>query len=411
MSHLYLALRYFRTRRGMTKATSGFALAGIILGVAALIVVMSVMAGFRAELMDRILGISGHITVSSSELNSGNAFDIASDYSNLEGVESVDPFVQGQAMVMSKVGASGILIRGIDVTNTSESKALLPLQKVVLGDAQHLSQPNTIMLGEALARKVRATVGTTVTLVSPAGKTTPFGYVPRMKKYRVVAIFSIGMHMYDSAWGYMSIDGAQKFYQIGQDITALDIRVNEPSSVDIYKEKIRQAGGIADPYIQSWKDANAQFFEALQVERVAMFIILALIVLVAAFNIITGQTMAVSDKRGDIAILRTMGARRRDILRIFLLNGLMIGVLGTALGVAIGVLIVTYLKEIVTLLETVFHVSIFSGEAYFLDEIPAALNMEDMMIIAGMSLTLSVLAALQPAMKAARMNPVEVLRS
>lgn len=412
MKHFYIARRYFGARKGMTKTTTHFALSGIVLGVAALIVVMAVMAGFRNELMDRILGISGHVSIMSKSLTTENAEALALAISAEEGITYAEPYVQGQAMVMSKAGgASGVLVRGVDLNRAlAENSTSLPFEKVTYGDPSLLTEPNTIMLGEALARKIGASIGSSITLISPAGKTTPFGFVPRMKKYRVVALFKIGMHMYDSAWGYMSIPSAQSFYKLDDRLTAMDVRMDNPNTVDAFKPKLANIFTLPNSYIQTWKDSNAQFFEALKVERIAMFIILTLIIVVAAFNIVTGQTMMVNDKRGDIAMLRTMGARKKDILNIFLINGLMVGVLGTVIGVTCGVLIVAYLKEIVMVLETLFHVSIFSGEAYFLDEIPTALNMMDVAMISLVSLLLSILAALYPALKAAKMNPVEILR-
>jgi lipoprotein-releasing system permease protein len=407
--HFYtkLTARYFRSRKGFVSVVSGFSLMGILLGVAALIVVMSVMNGFRAELLSRILGLGGHGTYVISGASASETEVARQNLLKHPSVTSAEVYVQGQALVMGRGTASGALIRGVDIENTDNFVKKYRQS----GYMDDLKKKNHIAIGAGLARKLNATVGSVVTLISPQGSTTPFGFMPRMQKYKVAAIFKAGMQLYDNSWVYMSTASAQKFFALGDRVTGVDLRVDNPMALNDIRDDIIKASGSENAYILSWLDNNRQFFQALQVERVAMFIILSLIVVVAAFNIITGQTMTVNDKKSDIAILRTMGARRRDILMVFFMNGTLIGVLGTVLGVAIGLLIVYNLGFIVGLLEAVFGVSLFSGGAYFLDELPAVINWVDVSVITITSLVLSMLASVYPAWRASRLNPVEVLRN
>lgn len=407
--HRTVALRYFRSRKGFVSVVSGFSLCGILLGVAALIVVMSVMNGFRTELMGRILGVSGHATAHTPAATIVDAKMFMKNLNNIPAVKSSEMFAQGQALTMNRGRASGVLLRGIDVENTHSY--VKDADKIIAGNLNDLSRPNTVAIGKDLARSLQAGVGSVITLVSPSGSTTPFGFIPRMVKVQVVAVFDVGMHIYNNGWLYSSISTAQKFLNLNDTITGVDIKLNDPMEVLKSKILLENALVTEGAFIMTWKDSNKQFFEALEVERVSMFIILTLIIVVAAFNIITGQTMTVNDKRSDIAILRTMGAKRKDILKLFILGGSMIGILGTLLGAFFGLLIVANLQGIVNILEQVFGVAIFSGDVYFLDNLPAVINYTDLAVIVGMSITLSILAAVYPAWNAAKLDPVEVLRS
>ena len=404
--HTFLSWRYFRSRKGFLSVVSGFSLTGIILGVGALIVVMAVMAGFRAELMNRILGIAGHATISQSGMTFANAQTLGDKVVTLKGVHSAEPFIQGQSMMVDNGRAQGAMVKGVDF----ESGQDIIFDHIIEGSLEEATLPNRIIIGDAMARKNGLGVGSVVTLLSPQGSYTVVGFIPRMKKFKVAAIFDVGMHIYDSSWMYMTIPNAQKFYGLGETVTALDVRVDAPEETGYLIEPFYDAAGEG-AFVSTWQDNNRQFFQALEVERVAMFIILSLVVVIAAFNIITGQMMTVNDKRGDIAILRTMGARRRDVLQIFMINGTLIGLIGTTLGVVGGLLIVQNLDPIVTLIEDVFGVAIFRGEAYFLTELPARIIWDDVIGVASLSMALSMLASLAPAYKAAKMDPVEVLRS
>ena len=398
--------RYFRSRKGFLSVVSGFSLTGIILGVAALIVVMSVMAGFREELLSRILGVSGHASISMPAFTLEKGRSVQTTLANEEGIETAIPYVFGQGMILHNGAARGAIIRSLDMSTRKN----IIFDNIASGDIEELTKPNRVAVGVMMAKNMGIGIGSVLTVLSPQGSYTVAGFIPRMKKVKVAALFDLGMQSYDSSWLYMNIPSAQKLYGLGNNITGVDIRVDTPDNIEFYQNKMLDILPRTT-FISTWKDNNRQFFDALQVERVAMFVILTLIVIVATFNIITGQTMTVNDKRGDIAILRSMGAKQKDILWIFFLNGTLIGVIGTALGVSAGLLVVNYLQAIVSVIESMFGVALFSGGAYFLEELPAKIIKSDIYGIMALSLSLSMLASLYPAWRAAAMDPVEVLRS
>lgn len=399
----HITLRYLKSRRGIVSVVTGFSLVGITLGVAALIVVMAVMAGFREELLSRILGVTGHGIVTGT-ITYDDSKNYREQLLKVEGITDAKPFVYGQGMIISGRNSSGILVRGVDL----DDKHLFE-SKMIEGDVNVLADDKQVIIGNTLAKKLGVGVGDGITVLSPQGSHTVMGFIPRLVQKRVGGIFDIGMHQYDSALVYTSISSAQRFYKLKDRISAIDIKVVDPDNINSYRPYIAEIVGN-DAFFQDWMSTNRQFFSALQVEKAAMFIILALVVIVAAFNIITGQTMLVNDKTGDIAILRTMGARRRDIMNIFLINGLILGGAGTVLGLVTGLLVVHFLQPIVSLIETLTGASIFSGEVYFLDSLPAVLVPEDIAMIIGLSIVLTILASLYPAWRAAKMDPVEVLR-
>lgn len=407
--HTHMAWRYFRARKGFVSVVSTFSLIGITLGVAALIIVMSVMNGFRGELMGKILGMSGHATAHVPYAQTQEAEKLAIGLEKLEFTQKAEVFVQGQALVMNRGSASGVLLRGVD----PEKRKNFVFKDTFLlaGDISKLSQINTIAIGKELARKIQASVGSVINLVAPQGSTTPFGFIPRMIKVKVVAIYDVGMNLYNETWVFTSMPTAQKFLKMGDNVTGIDLKVTQPMKISGYRRLIENEIGNPSAYVMTWKDSNQQFFEALEVEKVSMFIILSLLVALASFNVLTGQMMSVNGKRGEIAILRSMGAGKRDILKIFAFGGSIIGVIGTTLGVVFGLVTVYNLQSIVSVLEGIFGVSIFSGEAYFLEELPTAVNWSDIGLIIAISMILSVAAALEPARRAAKLDPVEVLRS
>ena len=399
-------LRYLFARRGFTRLVTLFAGFGVVLGVAALIVVMSVMSGFREELLSRILGVTGHGMVTQPGLTLEEARTMVPRLTQLEAVSAAEPYVMGQAMVLRGGQATGLLVRGVDPALSREN---LFAKSLIDGALENLNQTRHIAIGKGLAMQLRVAVGDSLTLVSPQGNRTIAGFIPRMIQVRIGAVFDVGMHQYDSGLLYMNIADAQAFFDTGNTVSAIDIRLHNPEATAQTAAAIAQAAGEFASF-QDWKVGNRQFFQALQVERAAMFIILSLIVVVAAFNVITGQMMLVNGKTQDIAILRTMGATRWQILVIFFMNGGLIGLLGTGAGVGIGLLVVAYLQPIVSTLEKLFGVAIFSGEVYFLDRLPAVLVWQDVAFIAAVSFGLCVLASIYPAWRAARMEPVEILR-
>ena len=406
-----LVLRYLLARRGMARVVTVFSLLGMVLGVAALIVVLSVMAGFRAELTGKILGVTGHALISRPGLTLTEGKDYQRNLKEVPEVISAEPFVLGQGMLTAGGRASGAMIRGILPAHNT----VLVRDNIVAGDWYKLAEKGTIALGAGLAQNLGVKPGHAVTLLSPQGTQTAFGFIPRMQKMRVVALFSVGMHEYDGAAAFMNMQGAQTFFRLDDRITGLELRVTEPEGMTPLLPSLKNAvpEGVQ---IRPWMDNNQSFFEALQVERLAMFIILTLIVVVAAFNIITGQTMAVQDKRNDIAILRTMGATRYTVLKVFFINGLLIGLLGTGAGVGTGLLVTAHLDHIIDFCEKVLRIDIFPADVYHLNDaffgtLMQHVSWNDVTAIVVMSLTLSLLASLYPAWLAGRTSPVEVLRN
>ena len=403
-----VATRYFRSRRGFVSVVTGFSLVGITLGVAALIVVMAVMAGFRGELLDRILGTTGHAQLSRPGLTLNMADEISTKIMKIPGVISAQPFIGGQGMVVSPQRALGGLVRGLRPDDLRATKMIT--SHITMGALESFKAGKPVaVLGEQLAQNLGVRPGDSVNLLSPQGSHTVLGFMPRMMQVRVVALFNVGMYQYDSALLFLPIDIAQKFYKTNSLINGIEVMVERPDEINRMVPHLATA--LAGGHISTWVDANRQFFSALQVERVAMFIILMLIVLVAAFNIITGQMMLVNQKRRDIAILRTMGARRRDILRLFLYSGFSIGLAGTAGGLLLGFLVVWQLDNLVALIQEITGVSLFNGAVYFLDKMPTDVLPADVIMVVVMSLGLSLLASIFPAWRATRLDPVEALRN
>ncbi|MDD9911448.1 MAG: lipoprotein-releasing ABC transporter permease subunit [Alphaproteobacteria bacterium] len=402
-----IILRYLRSRRGFTGVVTGFSVAGILLGVAALIVVMCVMAGFRDELLSRMLGMNGHATLVTSTMEDTTVNNLANQLEELPAITEAKPVIQGQVMISVRGRASGALVRGME---PSKFPSLVKGEKhIVAGGLEQLTQQRTVAIGEDMAKTLGLEVGDAMTLLSPDGAHTPFGFVPRIIQVKVGLIFDTGMQAYDGGLVLAPIPLAQSIFKLGKTVTALELRVENPIEVELIRESVLdKAGQYAR--LTTWQESNRQFFAALKVERVTMFIILSLIVLVAAFNIITGQIMLVGDKVADIAILRTMGATRRDIMRIFLINGLLLGGIGTFGGFISGLLIVLNLKSIVGALENFTGSKIFSGDVYPVDTIPAVLVWQDIFAVLGMSLVLTLLASFYPAWRASVQEPVEGLR-
>lgn len=404
-----VGLRYLRSRRGFVSVVTGFSFVGIALGVAALLVVMAVMAGFRTELLDRILGATGHAQISEPAMTEDRAEDIRKDLLDLPDVTSATPYVSGQAMVAANGSAMGGLVRALSEEDLQANKMIS--DNLIAGSIEGYSrgQPK-IILGKTLARNLGVYVGDDVSLMSSEGTHTVMGFVPRMMRVEVAGVFEVGMHQYDSALMFLPVEVAQNFYKLGDMMTSIEVTVENPAAI---KSMLPVLDSVLKPEgrVTTWVDANRQFFQALQVERVAMFIILALIVVVAAFNIITGQMMTVNEKKRDIAILRTMGATRRDVLRLFFFSGFWIGIIGTFLGVALGLLVIWQLHPIVGFIESVMNVQLFSGEVYFLSSLPAKIVWSELGLIVAVSLSLSLLASLYPAWRATRLDPVEALRN
>jgi lipoprotein-releasing system permease protein len=404
-----VAMRYLRARRreGFINVIAGFSFLGIALGVATLIIVMSVMNGFREELLSRILGLNGHISVTATEGPFTNFDDVAMALRGLPEIRRVTPLIEGQVMVTAGSQAAGALVRGMRADDLRAHRVIA--EHIVEGSLDGFSGTDTIALGVRLARRLGVGVGGHVTLVTPQGQTTVMGSIPRMKSYEIVALFEIGMYEYDNSFAYMPIEAAQLYFKLPQAVNGLEVMVADPDRIERPMAELYKALG-AGFRLFDWQGANSSFFTAVEVERNVMFLILTLIILVAAFNIISGQIMLVKDKGRAIAILRTMGATRGMIMRIFLMTGASIGVIGTLAGLGLGLLFCDNIETIRQWLQALTGTDLFSAEIYFLSKLPAIVDPGEVLAVTGMALGLSLLATLYPSWRAARLDPVEALR-
>ena len=404
-----IALRYLRAKRkeSFVSVISGFSLVGIALGVATLIIVMAVMNGFRHELLSRILGLSGHVVVQGYGGELMNFDAAAAKVRAVPGVVRVSPVVDGQVMATANSVSRGALVRGIRrddlLKMTTVSKTLSP------GALSRFEGGDSVIIGWRLAQQLGIGPGMTITLIAPKGNVTPFGTTPRVKTYSIAGIFNIGMSEYDSSFIFMPLEEAQLYFNLGNGVSGLEAMVAQPDAVANYTPAIAQAVGPT-ARILTWQDVNSSLFGALEVERNVMFLILTMIILVAALNIVSGLIMLVKDKGGDIAILRTMGATRGAVMRVFLIAGASIGIFGTILGFAIGVLFCQNIEAIRQFLSSLTGTQLFNPEIYFLSKMPAEMDTGEVVAVVAMSLTLSLLATLYPSWRAARLDPVEALR-
>ncbi len=403
-----IAWRYLRSRKeeGFVSLTAGFSFMGIMLGVATLIIVMSVMNGFRQELFSRILGLNGHLNVYS--LN-GPLYDYdqyVQRVLSVAGVRDVTPLVEGQALASSRGQASGVMVRGIEWKDF--------VNRDLLRDSVHAGstddfQGNVVAIGTKIAERMGLVIGDSIVLTSPDVKSTPFGSIPRQRSYRIALIFDVGMYEYNNGYLFMPLPTAQKFFKMKDSVKSLEVFLNDPDQIDNVREAINLSlGGQIGVY--DWRDMNKSFFNALNVERNVMFLILSMIILVAAFNIISSMIMLVKDKGQDIAIMRTMGATRANMMRIFMLTGASIGFIGTAIGSILGISFALNIETIKDVLEGLTGAFLWDAEIRFLSEIPAEIDWDEVIVVIGMAFLLSILATIYPAWRAARLDPVEALR-
>ena len=404
-----LSLRYLRARRkeGFISVIAGFSFLGIMLGVATLIIVMAVMNGFRQELLSKILGLNGHLLIQPLEQPLTDYADVAARVSKVNGVYLAAPLVEGQALASSPFNASGVVVRGM--RGADLAKLTQVSKNIKQGTLDGFDDNQGIAIGSRLAEQLSVRAGDNLTLVAPRGAVTPMGTTPRIKAYKIAAVFEIGMSEYNSAFVFMPLTEAQAYFNRNGDVTAIEVYTDNPDRIDDFRRAVTEAA--ARPiYMVDWRQRNATFFNALQVERNVMFLILTLIVLVAALNIVSGLIMLVKDKSSDIAILRTMGATQGAIMRVFLITGASIGVVGTLVGFLLGTVVCLNIEEIRRFLSWLTNTELFSPELYFLSQLPADMNVKETTAVLIMALGLSLLATLYPSWRAARLDPVEALR-
>jgi lipoprotein-releasing system permease protein len=404
-----LAGRYLRTRRreGFVSVIAGFSFLGIMLGVATLIIVLSVMNGFRKELLDKIVGINGHIFIAPIDRPLTDYAEVAERVARVAGIRRAIPMVEGQAFASSPYQGSGVLVRGVRGSDMPKIQAIAG--NLRQGSLDNFEEGGGVAIGRRLAESLSVQAGDTVTLITPRGAATPFGTAPRIKGYPVAAVFEIGMSEFDATFVYMPLKEAQAYFNREGDVTVIEVFLDDADKVDEARQAIEMAA--ERPILMTdWRQRNRTFFAALEVERNVMFLILMLIVLVAALNIISGLIMLVKDKSSDIAILRTMGATRGAVMRVFLITGASIGILGTLAGFGLGLLLATNVESIRQLISSLTSTNLFPAELYFLSRLPADVDATEVATVTAFAIVLSLVATLYPSWRAARLDPVQALR-
>jgi lipoprotein-releasing system permease protein len=404
-----LAGRYLRTRRreGFVSVIAGFSFLGIMLGVATLIVVLSVMNGFRKELLDKIVGINGHIFVAPMDSPLRDYAEVADRIAKVPGVRRAIPMVEGQAFGSSQYSGSGVLVRGVRGEDMKRVESIA--QNLRQGTLENFDAGGGVAIGRRLAEALSLQAGDTITLITPRGASTPFGTAPRIKGYPVAAVFEIGMSEFDATFVYMPLSEAQSYFNRDGDVNVIEIFLQDADRVDEARPAIEEAAD-RPILLTDWRQRNRTFFSALEVERNVMFLILTLIVLVAALNIISGLIMLVKDKSSDIAILRTMGATRGAVMRVFLITGASIGIVGTMAGFSLGLALALNVESIRGFISRLTNTNLFPAELYFLSRLPAEVNPTEVVTVLLMAIVLSLLATLYPSWRAARLDPVDALR-
>ncbi|MBR1269649.1 lipoprotein-releasing ABC transporter permease subunit [Bradyrhizobium sp. AUGA SZCCT0222] len=404
-----LSGRYLRARRkeGFISVIAGFSFLGIMLGVATLIVVMAVLNGFRKELLDKILGLNGHLLVQPLESPLTDWKDVAERISQIQGIRLAAPVVDGQALASSAFNASGVVVRGMRAADLNNLTSISG--NIKQGTLEGFDEGQGVAIGRRLADTLSLRAGDSITLVAPKGAVTAMGTTPRIKPYKVAAVFEIGMSEYDSGFVFMPLPESQAYFNRKDDVSAIEVFTSNPDNIDTFRRLVTDAAG-RPVFLVDWRQRNSTFFNALLVQRNVTFLILTMIVLVAALNIVSGLIMLVKDKGQDIAILRTMGASRGSIMRIFLITGAAIGVVGTLTGFFVGMLICLNIESIQIFLSWLTNTDIFPREIYFLSKLPAEIAFRETSAVVIMALTLSFLATLYPSWRAARLDPVDALR-
>lgn len=404
-----MALRYLRSRRkkSVGSVIALFSFIGIVIAVMALIVVMAVLNGFRKDLFHKILGLQGHVIVMPVSGYFTDYAEATTRVKTLPGVRNVVPTIDGQALASAAHSSNGVVVRGVPEGDLKQLGAIS--SKIRFGTLDGFDQGDGVVIGVRLANIMRTMVGDEITLVGPRGASTPFGTAPRVKRYTVRAIFETGMPDYDRAVVFMPVVDAQKFFNVGAGVQYLEILVDNPDAVETVKGQITKALG-PNLLISDWREKSGHIYDALTLERKVAFVVLTLIMLVASLNIVSGLIVLVKDKGRDIAILRTMGATRGTIMRVFFITGASVGIVGTLVGLALGVLICVNVEPIHDGLSWLFGGPLFNPRVYYLDKLPVNMDLTDVSAVIILTLSLSLLATIYPAWRAARLDPVEALR-
>ena len=405
-----IATRYIKSRRveGFISVSAWFSLIGIVLGVATLIVVMSVMNGFRTELVNRILGINGHLIVyKKNGLSIKNYHNTVKQISDTQNVSAVIPYLEGQALAKTKNSVSGIIIRGTKWSDLPAKKLLWKsLDKATI---ENFKIKQNVILGYRLAQRLNLSVGDYISLISPNFMETAIGVLPIKQNFMVGGFFDIGMYEYDNNFIFIPWEKAEKFLSTKQIAHGIEIFLQNPKTTqNVHSDlntKLDESFTIID-----WKKRNSSFMNALDVEKNVMFVILTLIILVATFNIISSMIMLVQTKKSDIALMRTMGASKYLIIRIFMLTGSIIGILGTIIGAILGIIVSINIETIRNFISTFFEKELFSPQIYFLSTLPSNINFNEVFVVMGLSVFLTLLASMFPAWKASKISPAEALR-
>ncbi len=408
----FISLRHLRAKRKQffISLITVLSIVGVGVGVMALIVVLAVMTGFENDITSKIVGMTAHVLVRKHGTTGlEDYWNITRRIRNVEGVVAATPFILNQVMLATDVGISGVVLRGIDPDTIGEATSLVQSTTVGSVEALKSSEPPGIMIGSELSKTLGVSIGHSISVVTPLGTMTPLGMAPKRERFTVVGIFTSGYYEYDTSFAYILISSAQRFFSMPDVVTGIEVKVEDVYRAREVASRIEKTLGFPF-WTMDWMAMNRNFFKALRMEKLAMFIILTLIVFVAALAIVTTQIMVVMDKTREIAILKSMGATTSSIMKIFILEGLIIGVVGTILGTILGLLIAYNLEAIAQFLEVVFRFKFLPGDVYYIDELPSTVRLLDVVLIDGIAVLLSFLATLYPSWKGAKLDPAEALR-
>jgi len=411
----FIGLRYLKAKRKQTfiSIITVISILGVALGVWALIVVLSVMSGFESTLKEKILGTQAHLVIlKATQEGMDHHEEVVKKAESVKGVVAAAPFIFSQVMLSSESGVSGVVLKGIDPDQEAGVTELA--RNIKAGSLQNLKTAGEgdlrgIILGVELAKHLNVRVNDPIQVISPLGTMTPMGMMPKMKRFGVVGLFHSGMYEFDNTIAYISLESAQKFFGMGSMVTGIEVKVADIYKVKEIGKEIRKKIGFPF-WTKDWMEMNRNLFSALRLEKIAMFIILVLIVLVAAFNIISTLIMVVMEKNKDIAILKSMGTPSGGILRIFLIEGLVIGVVGTALGAIVGLATALNLEKVTAFVERLFGFKVLPSDVYYIDKLPSQVNPMDVGVIVVTAVLISLLATLYPSWRASKLDPAEALR-